>query len=144
MLGYYKNPEATKAAFTEDGWLKTGDLGLIDKYGNIYIKGRSKNMILTSNGQNIYPEEIEEQLNTMPHVKESIVIERDGRIIAIVAAENNDENPLDRRQLGTIMKSNLILLNQKLPSYSQVTDIELLDDDFERTPKNSIKRFKYK
>lgn len=144
MLGYYKNPEATKAVFTEDGWLKTGDLGLIDKYGNIYIKGRSKNMILTSNGQNIYPEEIEEQLNTMPHVKESIVIERDGRIIAIVAAENNDENPLDRRQLGTIMKSNLILLNQKLPSYSQVTDIELLDDDFERTPKNSIKRFKYK
>ncbi len=144
MLGYYKNPEATAAAFTADGWMRTGDLGLIDKYGNIYIKGRSKNMILTANGQNVYPEEIEDLLNVMPHVKESIVIARDKRIVAIVSAENNPENPLSRSQMNTIMKSNLILLNQKLPAYCQVSDIEILDDDFERTPKNSIKRFMYK
>lgn len=144
MLGYYKNPEATAAAFTADGWMRTGDLGLIDKYGNIYIKGRSKNMILTANGQNVYPEEIEDLLNVMPHVKESIIIARDKRIVAIVSAENNPENPLSRSQMNTIMKSNLILLNQKLPAYCQVSDIEILDDDFERTPKNSIKRFLYK
>lgn len=144
MLGYYKNDEATKAVFTDDGWMRTGDLGLIDKYGNIYIKGRSKNMILTANGQNVYPEEIEELLNGMPHVKESIVISRDNRIIAIVSAENNPENPLSRNEIATIMKSNLILLNQKLPAYCKVSDIEILDDDFERTPKNSIKRFLYK
>lgn len=144
MLGYYKNPEATAAAFTADGWMRTGDLGLIDKYGNIYIKGRSKNMILTANGQNVYPEEIEDLLNVMPHVKESIVIARDKRIVAIVSAENNPENPLSRNQMNTIMKSNLILLNQKLPAYCQVSEIEILDDDFERTPKNSIKRFLYK
>ncbi len=144
MLGYYKNPEATAAAFTADGWMRTGDLGLIDKYGNIYIKGRSKNMILTANGQNVYPEEIEDLLNVMPHVKESIIIARDKRIVAIVSAENNPENPLSRSQMNTIMKSNLILLNQKLPAYCQVSEIEILDDDFERTPKNSIKRFLYK
>ena len=144
MLGYYKQPDVTRATFTDDGYMRTGDLGIIDKYGNIYIKGRSKNMILTSNGQNIYPEEIEEQLNMMPHVRESIIIERNNRIIAIVATDNDDSNPLTMQQLKTIMKSNLIMLNQKLPSYSQVADIEILEDDFERTPKNSIKRFLYK
>ena len=144
MLGYYKQPDVTRATFTDDGYMRTGDLGIIDKYGNIYIKGRSKNMILTSNGQNIYPEEIEEQLNMMPHVRESIIIERSNRIIAIVATDNDDSNPLTMQQLKTIMKSNLIMLNQKLPSYSQVADIEILEDDFERTPKNSIKRFLYK
>ena len=101
-------------------------------------------MILTSNGQKIYPEEIEEQLNMMPHVRESIIIERSNRIIAIVATDNDDSNPLTMQQLKTIMKSNLIMLNQKLPSYSQVADIEILEDDLERTPKNSIKRFLYK
>ena len=144
MMGYYKMPEATAAAFTDDGWMRTGDLGIIDKYGNIYIKGRSKNMILTSNGQNIYPEEIEEILNTMTHVHESIIIERKGRLIAIVAADNDPDNPLSKSELETIMKSNLILLNRQLPAYSQVIEIEILEDDFERTPKNSIKRFLYK
>ena len=124
--------------------MRTGDLGVIDKYGNIYIKGRSKNMILTANGQNIYPEEIEEELNALPHVRESIIIERKKRIIAIVATDNDDSDPLTKSELETIMKSNLILLNRKLPAYSQVADIEILDDDFERTPKNSIKRFLYK
>lgn len=144
MMGYYKMPEATAAVFTDDGWMRTGDLGIIDKYGNIYIKGRSKNMILTSNGQNIYPEEIEEILNTMTHVHESIIIERKGRLIAIVAADNDPDNPLSKSELETIMKSNLILLNRQLPAYSQVIEIEILEDDFERTPKNSIKRFLYK
>ncbi|MBQ0080975.1 MAG: AMP-binding protein [Alistipes sp.] len=144
MMGYYKNDAATKAVFTDDGWMKTGDLGIIDRYGNIYIKGRSKNMILSSNGQNIYPEEIEELLNNMPHVRESIVISRDKHIIAIVAVDNDDAHPLTKSELQTIMKSNLILLNHKLPNYSQVYDIEMLEDDFERTPKNSIKRFLYK
>ena len=144
MLGYYKQPDITAETFTDDGYMRTGDLGVIDKYGNIYIKGRSKNMILTANGQNIYPEEIEEELNSLPHVRESIIIERNKRIVAIVATDNDESDPLSKSQLETIMKSNLILLNRKLPAYSQVADIEILEDDFERTPKNSIKRFLYK
>lgn len=144
MTGYYKNEEATKAAFTADGWMRTGDLGLLDKDGNIYIKGRSKNMILTANGQNIYPEEVEELLNAMPHVKESIVIERNKHIVAIVSAEVDAANPLSREQLDEAMKSNLAALNRELPSYCQITGIEILDGDFERTPKNSVKRYLYK
>lgn len=144
MTGYYKNEEATKAAFTADGWMRTGDLGLLDKDGNIYIKGRSKNMILTANGQNIYPEEVEELLNAMPHIKESIVIERNKHIVAIVSAEVDAANPLSREQLDEAMKSNLAALNRELPSYCQITGIEILDGDFERTPKNSIKRYLYK
>lgn len=144
MTGYYKNEEATKAAFTADGWMRTGDLGLLDKDGNIYIKGRSKNMILTANGQNIYPEEVEELLNAMPHVKESIVIERNKHIVAIVSAEVDAANPLSREQLDEAMKSNLAALNRNLPSYCQITGIEILDGDFERTPKNSVKRYLYK
>ncbi len=144
MTGYYKNEEATKAAFTADGWMRTGDLGMLDKDGNIYIKGRSKNMILTANGQNIYPEEVEELLNAMPHVKESIVIERNKHIVAIVSAEVDAANPLSREQLDEAMKSNLAALNRELPSYCQITGIEILDGDFERTPKNSIKRYLYK
>ena len=96
MLGYYKQPDVTAATFTDDGYMKTGDLGVMDKYGNIYIKGSSKNMILTANGQNVYPEEIEELLNAMPHVRESIIISRKNRIIAIVATENDDSNPLTK------------------------------------------------
>lgn len=144
MTGYYKNEEATKAAFTADGWMRTGDLGMLDKDGNIYIKGRSKNMILTANGQNIYPEEVEELLNAMPHVKESIVIERNKHIVAIVSAEIDAVNPLSREQLDEAMKSNLATLNRELPSYCQITGIEILDGDFERTPKNSVKRYLYK
>lgn len=144
MAGYYKNEEATKAAFTADGWMRTGDLGLLDEHNNIYIKGRSKNMILTANGQNIYPEEVEELLNAMPHVKESVVVERDKRIVAIVSAEVDAANPLSAEQLRDVMKSNLSALNRELPSYCQIAEIEILDGDFERTPKNSIKRYLYK
>lgn len=144
MTGYYKNEGATKAAFTADGWMRTGDLGLLDKDGNIYIKGRSKNMILTASGQNIYPEEVEELLNAMPHVKESIVIERNKHIVAIVSAEVDAANPLSKEQLDEAMKSNLAALNRELPSYCQITGIEILDGDFERTPKNSVKRYLYK
>ncbi len=144
MTGYYKNEEATKAAFTADGWMRTGDLGLLDEDGNIYIKGRSKNMILTANGQNIYPEEVEELLNAMLHVKESIVIERNKHIVAIVSAEVDAANPLSREQLDEAMKSNLAALNRELPSYCRIDEIEILDGDFERTPKNSVKRYLYK
>jgi hypothetical protein len=144
MTGYYKNEEATKAAFTADGWMRTGDLGLLDEDGNIYIKGRSKNMILTANGQNIYPEEVEELLNAMPHVKESIVIERNKHIVAIVSAEVDAANPLSLEQLDEAMKSNLAALNRELPSYCRIDEIEILDGDFERTPKNSVKRYLYK
>ncbi len=144
MTGYYKNEEATKAAFTADGWMRTGDLGLLDEDGNIYIKGRSKNMILTANGQNIYPEEVEELLNAMPHVKESIVIERNKHIVAIVSAEVDAANPLSREQLDEAMKSNLAAINRELPSYCRIDEIEILDGDFERTPKNSVKRYLYK
>lgn len=144
MTGYYKNEEATKAAFTADGWMRTGDLGLLDEDGNIYIKGRSKNMILTANGQNIYPEEVEELLNAMPHVKESIVIERNKHIVAIVSAEVDAANPLSREQLDEAMKSNLAALSRELPSYCRIDEIEILDGDFERTPKNSVKRYLYK
>lgn len=144
MAGYYKNEEATKATFTADGWMRTGDLGLLDAQNNIYIKGRSKNMILTANGQNIYPEEVEDLLNALPHVKDSIVIERDKRIVAIVAAEVDTANPLSAEQLKGAMQSNLDTLNRTLPSYCRISEIEILDGDFERTPKNSIKRYLYK
>ncbi len=144
MLGYYNDPEATKAAFTNDKWMRTGDLGLLDADRNIFIKGRMKNMILTSNGQNIYPEEIEEILNAMPNVNDSIAIGRNGRIIAIVSVANDDKHPLSVDEIKTVMKHNLIALNAKLPAYGQVAEIELIEGDFERTPKNSIKRFLYK
>ncbi len=144
MLGYYNDPEATAAAFTNDKWMRTGDLGLMDADKNIFIKGRMKNMILSSNGQNIYPEEIEEILNAMPNVNDSIAIGRNGRIIAIVSVANNDAQPLSEDEIKTVMKHNLVALNAKLPAYGQVAEIELIEGDFERTPKNSIKRFLYK
>ncbi|MCK9626589.1 MAG: AMP-binding protein [Bacteroidales bacterium] len=146
MEGYYKNPEATKAAFTEDGWMRTGDLGLIDKEGNIFIKGRSKNMILSANGQNIYPEEIEDKLNSQPYVVESIVVERDKKIVALVFPDLDrvSQESLDENDLAKLMEDNRIKLNLALPLYSRIAKIELLKEAFEKTPKRSIKRFMYK
>jgi len=146
MVGYFKNEEATKATFTEDGWMKTGDLGLIDEGGNIYIKGRSKNMILSANGQNIYPEEIEDQLNRQPYVVESVVVERDKKIVALVYPDYDrvSQESLDDNALAKLMDENRINLNLLLPLYSQVAKIELRKEEFEKTPKRSIKRFKYK
>lgn len=143
MTGYYKNPEATRQAFTDDGWLRTGDLGVIDKKQNIFIRGRNKNMILGASGQNIYPEEIEDKLNNMTGVAESIVVEREGKLVALVFPDMQGELTFSP-SLVELMKQNLERLNQILPKYSQVTKIELQEKEFEKTPKKSIKRFLYK
>lgn len=146
MMGYYKNEEATKAAFTADGWLRTGDLGIIDPKGNVFIRGRSKNMILSSNGQNIYPEEIEDKLNNQPYVVESIVVERDKKIVALVFPDRTrvSQEALDENGLAKIMEENRLKLNLLLPNYSKISKIELVNEEFEKTPKRSIKRFLYK
>lgn len=147
MQGYYKNEEATKAIFTEDGWMRTGDLGIIDAEGNIFIKGRSKNMILGPSGQNIYPEEIEDKLNNLPGVVESVVVDRNGKLVALIYPDNGPEGKKLMHGATTfneVMKANLKELNKQLPNYSQVVDFELVANEFEKTPKRSIKRFMYK
>ena len=143
MSGYYKNEEATAAAFTEDGWMRTGDLGLLDKKGNIFIKGRSKNMILSANGQNIYPEEIEAVVNNQPYVIESVVISRGTRIVALVYM---DTDLMKKEAVDVeLYKSTLMAeVNKDMPSYSKVNLVEVMDQPFEKTPKMSIKRFMYK
>ena len=143
MLGYYKNPEATAAVFTEDGYLRTGDLGIIDAQGNIFIRGRSKCMILTANGQNIYPEEIESKLNSMPYVAESLIVERDKRLYALIAVAENTDG-MSKEEILATMEQNRKDLNQQLPAYSQVLGVEIMEEGFEHTPKRSIKRFLYK
>ena len=142
MLGYYKNEEATRAAFTEDGYLRTGDLGIIDKNGNVFIRGRSKCMILGANGQNIYPEEIEALLNTMPHVVESLIVERNKRLVALVAVSNEDL-ALDEQTLNAELNQSRVEANLLLPAYSQIASIEVVREGFVHTPKQSIKRFLY-
>ena len=143
MKGYYKNEEATKAVFTEDGWMRTGDLGILDKDGNIYIQGRSKNMILGPSGQNIYPEELEDKLNSMPGVVESIVVEREGKLVALVYPDPSAEMMSAKTQ-AQLMEENRIAVNKNLPAYSQISAIELVASEFEKTPKRSIKRYLYK
>lgn len=146
MMGYYKNEEATKAVFTEDGWMRTGDLGILDKAGNIYIHGRSKNMILGPSGQNIYPEELEDKLNSMPCVVESIVVDRDHKLVALVYPDNSNEGKrlLGNKTIVELMEENRIAVNKDLPQYSQISAIELVASEFEKTPKRSIKRYLYK
>lgn len=146
MAGYYKNEEATKAVFTADGWLRTGDLGLMDKAGNIFIKGRSKNMILSGSGQNIYPEELEDKLNALPLVTESIVISRARKIVALVVPDLEAFKPLAAagRTLESVMADYLAEVNASLPAYSKINKIEIHPEPFEKTPKKSIKRFLYK
>ena len=147
MKGYYKNEEATKAVFTEDGWMRTGDLGVLDKEGNIFIKGRSKNMILGPSGQNIYPEEIEDKLNSLPCVVESVVVDRDHKLYALVYPDTSADGKkllAEGQTLEQLMDENLKALNAVMPVYSKVTAIELVDKEFEKTPKRSIKRFMYK
>ena len=143
MSGYYKNEEATNAAFTADGWLRTGDLGLLDKKGNIYIKGRSKNMILSANGQNIYPEEIEAEVNNQPYVVESVVVDRGTKLVALVYmdAEKAKSEGVD---LEAYKKTIMSEVNLTMPAYSKLTMVEYMDQPFEKTPKMSIKRFMYK
>ena len=141
-MGYYKNEEATAAAFTADGFLRTGDLGIMDKRGNIFIKGRSKCMILTASGQNIYPEELEAVLNTLPHVAESLVVARDKALVALVALSAEDL-ALDEVTINAALEQTRQEANAILPTYSQISKIEIVREGFAHTPKQSIKRFLY-
>ncbi len=145
MLGYYKNEEETKRTIDADGWYHTGDLGTIDSKGNVYIKGRSKNMLLGSNGQNIYPEEIEDRLNSMPLVTESVVVQRGGKLVGLVFPDIDEAKSLgmNTADIAAAMERNRQELNQQMPAYSKVSAIELHDEEFEKTPKKSIKRFLY-
>lgn len=145
-IGYYKNPEATAAAFTEDGFLKTGDLGIIDANGNIFIRGRSKSMILSANGQNIYPEEVEAVVNNQDYVVESVVVDRAGKLVALVYLDGDamKKAGLDEETVADLHETIRINANKALPSYSQLQKVEVVDKPFEKTPKMSIKRFMYK
>ena len=145
MLGYYKDSAATEAAFTGDGWFKTGDVGTVDSEGFLFIKGRSKSMILGPSGQNIYPEEIESMLDNMPYVTESLVIEKEGRLVALVYPnfELAAETQVTDQKLQEIMEENLRLLNEEQPNYAKVAKIQIFPEEFEKTPKKSIKRYLY-
>ena len=145
-IGYFKNPEASANAFTEDGYLRTGDLGIMDKEGNIFIKGRSKSMILSANGQNIYPEELEAIINNQPYVAESVVVDRAGKIVALVYLDNDaiKRDNLDSETVSDIPEKIRMGANRQLPGYSQIAKVETVLTPFEKTPKMSIKRFLYK
>lgn len=141
-IGYYKNPEANALAFTEDGWFRTGDLGVMDSKRNVFIRGRIKSMILSSSGQNIYPEEIESVLSCNQYVSESVVVDRDGKIVALVYLEiPEDADPKDLENLPEKIADEA---NRSLPKYSQIAKVEIVDKPFEKTPKMSIKRYLYK
>ncbi len=143
MLGYYKNQEATDAVL-KDGWLNTGDLAVLDKDNYIYLKGRSKSMILGPSGQNIYPEEIEARINNLPYVNESIVIEQNGKLVALIYPDfENAEKQGLASSIEELMEENRIAVNKSLPGYSQITKIKLFYEEFEKTPKRSIKRYLY-
>ena len=145
MKGYYKNDEATQNVFTEDGWLRTGDLGTIDHDNRIFIRGRSKTMILGASGQNIYPEEIESKLNNLPFVMESIIIEKNGKLVGLVYPDYDtvDSTGISHEDLPIIMEQNRIELNKLLAPYEAVSALQLYPTEFEKTPKKSIKRYLY-
>ena len=145
MLGYYKNEAATEATFTKDGWLKTGDMGILDAKDNLFIKGRCKNMILTGSGQNIYPEEIEDKINNLPYVVESLVVGRKNAIVALVVAdyEAGKKDGLDEKALEKLVDENILALNSELAAYSKIGYTEIRKEQFEKTPKQSIKRYMY-
>ena len=141
-IGYYKNPEATTASFTDDGWFRTGDLGVMDKNNNIFIRGRIKSMILNSSGQNIYPEEVEAVVANCEHVTECLVVDRAGKIVALVYCEQYED--MDDETRAAISEQIRSEANKSLPNYSKITKVELMEAPFEKTPKMSIKRFLYK
>ena len=145
MLGYYKNEEATREALDDEGWYHTGDLGTMDANGNVFIKGRSKNMLLGANGQNIYPEEIEDKLNSLPLVIESIVIQKEDKLVGLVHPDYDEMKNLglSNDDLDKIMEQNRLELNSVMPAYSKISVIKLHEEEFEKTPKKSIKRFLY-
>ena len=146
MLGYYKNEEATRETIDKDGWYHTGDLGTMDYNGNVFINGRSKNMLLGANGQNIYPEEIEDKLNSMTLVVESIVVQREQKLVALVHPDLDEARALGftKEDLQGVMEQNRNGLNQTLPAYEKISEIEIYDEEFAKTPKKSIKRYLYK
>ena len=145
MLGYYKNEEATSETIDKDGWYHTGDLGLMDEYGNVFIKGRSKNMLLGSNGQNIYPEEIEDKLNSMALVSESVVIQNGDKLIGLVYPDFDEAKSMNfgREDIENVMEQNRQELNEVLPAYSKLAAIRIHEEEFAKTPKKSIKRYLY-
>ena len=145
MLGYYKNEEATQEVIDKDGWLHTGDLALMDEEGNVTIKGRSKNLLLSSSGQNIYPEEIESKLNNMPYVAESLIVLQHEKLVAMIYPDFDDAfaHGLQQTDIQKVMEQNRIELNQQLPNYSQISKIKIHFEEFEKTAKKSIKRFMY-
>ena len=145
MLGYYKNPEATAETIDKEGWYHTGDLGTMDRNGNIFIKGRSKNMLLSANGQNIYPEEIEDKLTSMPMVSESVVVQNGDKLIGLVYPDYEEAQTigLSNEDLEKLMEQNRMELNEQMPAYSKISVIRLHEEEFEKTPKKSIKRYLY-
>lgn len=144
MMGYYKNQEATDAAFTADGWMRTGDLGVIDADGHLSIRGRSKSMILGPSGQNIYPEEIEGKVNNLPYVIESVVVEREGKLVALVYADTDKmKQELPGKTSDEVMEELRVRVNKLLPLFCRLSKLELVDKEFEKTPKRSIKRYLY-
>ena len=145
MLEYYKNPEATREIIDADGWLHTGDIGKIDENGYVTVHGRSKNLLLTAGGQNIYPEEIESKLNNMPYVSESIIVLQNDKLVALIYPDFDDAfaHGLQHNDIHKAMESNRIELNQQLPGYSQISKTKIHFEEFEKTAKKSIKRFMY-
>ena len=145
FLGYYKNEEATSAVFTKDGWFRTGDMGVIDSDGSLFLKGRSKCMILGPSGQNIYPEEIETVLNSQPYVVDSLVIEDNGGLTALIYPDfrQGETDGMDQDAMVKHFDAALSDINKELPNYAKLKKIEVMSEDFERTPKKSIKRYLY-
>lgn len=145
MLGYYKNEEATRQVIDTEGWLHTGDMATIDEDGNVFIKGRCKNLLLTSSGQNIYPEEIESKLNNMPYVSESLIILQQDKLVGLIYPDSNDAfaHGLSQSDLVRVMEENRLELNKQLPAFSQIARFKLYPEEFEKTAKKSIKRFLY-
>lgn len=145
MLGYYKNEEATRQVIDTEGWLHTGDMATIDEDGNVFIKGRCKNLLLTSSGQNIYPEEIESKLNNMPYVSESLIILQQDKLVALIYPDSDDAfaHGLSQSDLVRVMEENRLELNKQLPAFSQIARFKLYPEEFEKTAKKSIKRFLY-
>ena len=145
MLGYYKNEEATRQVIDTEGWLHTGDMATIDENGNVFIKGRCKNLLLTSSGQNIYPEEIESKLNNMPYVSESLIILQQDKLVGLIYPDSDDAfaHGLSQSDLVRVMEENRLELNKQLPAFSQIARFKLYPEEFEKTAKKSIKRFLY-
>ncbi len=145
MLGYYKNQKATEAVMLEDGWMRTGDLGIIDKDGFLFIRGRSKSMILGPNGQNIYPEEIEDRLNNMDYISESLVVSQNNKLVALIYPdwEQIDRENISHQEINNLMQSNIDKLNNEMPKYCKISYFKLYQEEFEKTPKRSIKRYLY-